>query len=55
MKKLKVSIQDENTLVLQEDGVKGDLIDLSSLHDVEINTIQISLKLLEMGKQWQMS
>lgn len=37
MKKLKVSIQDENTLVLQEDGVKGDLIDLSSLHDVEID------------------
>lgn len=37
MKKLKVSIQDENTLVLQEDGVRGDLIDLSSLHDVEID------------------
>lgn len=37
MKKLKVSIQDEHTLVLQEDGVKGDLIDLSSLHDVEID------------------
>lgn len=37
MKKVKVSIQDENTLVLQEDGKKGDLIDLSSLHDVEID------------------
>ncbi len=37
MKKVKVSIQDENTLVLQEDGQKGDLIDLSSLHDLDID------------------
>lgn len=37
MKKIKVSIQDEYTLVLQEDGKKGDLIDLTSLHDVEID------------------
>ena len=37
MKKLKVSIRDEQTLELQEDGSKGDLIDLSSLHDVDID------------------
>lgn len=37
MKKLKVSIQDEQTLVLQEDGSKGDLIDLSSLHELDID------------------
>lgn len=37
MKKLKVSIKDENTLELQEDGQKGDLIDLSALHDLDID------------------
>ncbi len=37
MKKLKVSIQDENTLVLQEDGTKGDLIDLRSIHETDID------------------
>lgn len=37
MKKIKVSIQDEHTLVLQEDGSKGDVIDLSTLHDVNID------------------
>lgn len=41
MKKLKVSIQDENTLVLQEDGSKGDVIDLSSLHDTDIDKTTI--------------
>ena len=37
MKKLKVSIRDEQTLELQEDGKKGDLIDLSSLHEQDID------------------
>lgn len=37
MKKLKVSIRDEQTLELQEDGQKGDLIDLSTLHDIDID------------------
>ncbi len=41
MKKLKVSIQDENTLVLQEDGAKGDLIDLSAIHESDIDTATI--------------
>lgn len=36
-KKIKVSIRDEQTLELQEDGQKGDLIDLSSLHDLDID------------------
>jgi hypothetical protein len=37
MKTVKVSIQDENTLVLLEDGQKGDLIDLKSIHDTDID------------------
>ena len=37
MKKIKVSIQDENTLVLLEDAQKGDLIDLKSIHDTDID------------------
>lgn len=37
MKKIKVSIQDEHTLVLQEDANKGDLVDLSTLHEVDID------------------
>ncbi|NDK10297.1 DUF2130 domain-containing protein [Candidatus Gracilibacteria bacterium] len=41
MKKIKVSIKDENTLVLLEDATQGDIIDLSSLHDVDIDTTTI--------------
>lgn len=37
MKKLKVSIQDENTLILQEAGEKGDAIDLKSIHETDID------------------
>lgn len=37
MKTLKVSIQDENTLILQEDGQKGDTIDLRSIHETDID------------------
>lgn len=42
MKKIKVSIQDENTLVLLEDAQKGDLIDLKSIHDTDIDKTSIS-------------
>lgn len=42
MKKVKVSIQDENTLVLQEDGQKGDLIDLRSIHEADIDKTTIA-------------
>jgi hypothetical protein len=42
MKTVKVSIKDENTLVLQEDASKGDLIDLKSLHDLEIDKTTIT-------------
>lgn len=42
MKKVKVSIQDENTLVLQEDGQKGDLIDLRSIHEADIDKTSIA-------------
>jgi hypothetical protein len=41
MKNIKVSIQDEYTLVLQEDASKGDLIDLKSLHDADIDKTSI--------------
>lgn len=42
MKKLKVSIQDENTLVLQEDGQKGDVVDLRSIHEADIDQTTIT-------------
>jgi hypothetical protein len=42
MKKIKVSIQDENTLVLLEDASKGDIIDLKSLHETDIDTTTIA-------------
>ncbi|MEP7205198.1 MAG: DUF2130 domain-containing protein, partial [Candidatus Saccharibacteria bacterium] len=42
MKSIKVSIQDEHTLVLQEDGLKGDLIDLSSIHETDIDSSNIA-------------
>lgn len=42
MKKIKVSIQDENTLVLLEDASKGDLIDLKSIHETDIDTTTIT-------------
>lgn len=41
MKKLKVSIQDEHTLVLQEDGIRGDLIDLRSIHETDVDQTTI--------------
>ena len=41
MKLLKVSIRDENTLILQEDGSKGDLIDLKSIHETDIDKATI--------------
>ncbi len=42
MKKIKVSIQDENTLVLLEDGSKGDIIDLKSIHETDIDKTTIT-------------
>ena len=42
MKKIKVSIQDENTLVLLEDASKGDLIDLKSIHETDIDKTTIT-------------
>jgi hypothetical protein len=52
MKTLKVSIQDENTLMLQEDGQKGDLIDLKSIHETDIDKTTISsvVKSIKMNK-----
>jgi hypothetical protein len=42
VKKLKVSIQDEHTLALQEDGQKGDVIDLHSIHETDIDASTIA-------------
>ena len=42
MKKIKVSIQDENTLVLLEDASRGDLIDLKSIHETDIDKTTIT-------------
>ena len=41
MKVIKVSIQDEHTLMLQEAGEKGDVIDLRSLHETDIDKTSI--------------
>ena len=52
MKKIKVSIKDENTLIVLEDAQKGDIIDLTSLHDVDIDTstIQNVVKSIKMDQ-----
>ncbi len=42
MKTLKVSIQDEHTLILQQDGQKGDVIDLASIHETDIDSSTIT-------------
>jgi hypothetical protein len=42
MHKVKVSIQDENTLVLLEEGSKGDVIDLKSIHETDIDKTTIT-------------
>jgi hypothetical protein len=56
MKTVKVSIQDQNTLVLQEDARQGDLIDLNSLHEIDIDKSTItrvvkSIKMAEFNAQ----
>jgi hypothetical protein len=42
MKKIKVSIKDENTLVLLEAASEGDVIDLTSLHDLDVDKTTIT-------------
>lgn len=42
MKKLKISIQDEHTLVLQEAGNKGDVIDLRTIHEMDIDKTTVT-------------
>jgi len=56
MKTIKVSIQDENTLLLLEDAQKGDIIDLKSIHETDIDKTTIdslikSIKNDEFNKQ----
>ena len=47
MKKLDVSIKDKNTLVLNENGEKGDIIDLLSIQTFDSTSFE---KLIEEGK-----
>jgi hypothetical protein len=42
MRSIKVSIQDEQTLILQEDAHKGDAIDLTAIHETDIDTSTIT-------------
>lgn len=42
MKKVKVAIQDEHTLIIQEDAQKGDVIDLTSIHETDIDASTIT-------------
>jgi len=56
MKTIKVSIQDENTLILQEDASKGDIVDLKSIHETDIdkatiNSVVKSIKMEEFNAQ----
>jgi hypothetical protein len=41
MKTLKISLHDEHTLILQEDGEKGDRIDLRSIHETDIDATSV--------------
>ncbi len=52
MKKIKVSIQDENTLILREDAQKGDAIDLKAIHEADIDksTIESVVKSIETNE-----
>ena len=52
MKMVKVSIQDENTLILQEDAKRGDAIDLKSIHETDIDksTIASVVKSIKMDE-----
>lgn len=57
-KTVKVSIQDEHSLVLQEDAQKGDVIDLTTIHETDIDTSTIksvvnSIKMDEFNARLQ--
>ena len=43
MRKLEVIVKDKNTLVLLEDGNKGDINDLSELANVDLTAIEESI------------
>lgn len=60
MKTIKVSIQDEHTLVLLENAEKGDMIDLKSIHETDIDKSSIdtlikSIKTEEFNSQLEMA
>ncbi len=41
MKKINVSIHDEHTLILQEPAEKGDVVDLTTIHETDLDTATI--------------
>ena len=47
MKKIKVIVKDRNTLVLDEDAIKGDYINLSELNEVDFRPAVIKEKLMK--------
>lgn len=52
MQKIKVSIKDENTLILMESASKGDIVDLNGLHDMDVDksTIENVVKSIKMDQ-----
>jgi maltodextrin utilization protein YvdJ len=44
MKQLKVIVQDKTTLVLQEDGQKGDIISLTDLEELDTSAIEKAIQ-----------
>ena len=50
MKQLEVIVKDKNTLILSEDGEKGDLINLAELTNVDLTAIEEAIDtLVAMG------
>lgn len=47
MKQIKASIRSKTQLILEEDGIKGDYIDLTSLSDIDFSAIE---QAIELGK-----
>ena len=47
MKKLRVIVRDRNTLILEEDGAKGDIIDLSDISNIDVTQLE---QILAEGK-----
>ena len=49
MKKLSVIVKEKTILELAEDGVKGDLIDLKELTQVDSSLIQVRIRSMKLS------